>query len=138
MQKECSKCKETKDLALFVRDCSKKGGIRHTCKECNQLYHAEWRKNNLDKRRRAVKKWDSNNKEKINKAKRRRRRDSPDKTREESKKRMIKQRAVIGDKYVRDILRRRGYSLEARRNEELIEITRLIIKLKRIIKNKKQ
>lgn len=40
--KLCKKCQIEKDINLFQKDGSKKGGYRNSCKECQKRYHKEY------------------------------------------------------------------------------------------------
>lgn len=42
MQKQCSKCKQTKDVSEFAKDRYKKSGIRSYCKECGNKQTRRW------------------------------------------------------------------------------------------------
>lgn len=86
--KECSQCKELKELDCFSKDKYKKSGYRAYCKSCEKKYynnkakerHAKYREenreeirkknkihrsNNIQKRREDNKKWRSQSKDKI-------------------------------------------------------------------------
>ena len=49
MQKQCSRCREMKDLSLFASDVTKADGRNNYCKECRKVYAANWRKANPNK-----------------------------------------------------------------------------------------
>ena len=64
--KKCSTCKIEKELIEFVKDNTKKDGLRSQCKSCTKLwrennkeYHKEWKNNNKE----YYKEWNNNNKE---------------------------------------------------------------------------
>jgi hypothetical protein len=42
--KQCSKCKETKDLSQFDKNTTKKDGVQSFCSQCMKIYEAERRK----------------------------------------------------------------------------------------------
>lgn len=93
--KTCFKCKENKTLDFYIKDSSKKDGLRSYCKDCNKIkksvsylknipahkkrmknYYQKnknkldeknkiWLKNNPDKDSKIHKKWRTNNKEKV-------------------------------------------------------------------------
>ena len=60
IEKTCSKCNESKE-----QDSFQKG--RATCKDCQKIYHAEYRIKNKDKIKKGMKVYWSNNKDKIKK-----------------------------------------------------------------------
>jgi len=47
--KKCNKCKELKSLDNFSKDLSRKDGLKHICKKCSDIMHANWLVNNNDK-----------------------------------------------------------------------------------------
>ena len=55
--KRCPKCDITKSVALFYSDKSKYDGIDTYCKECRKYNYREYYKNNIDKCKTTVKKW---------------------------------------------------------------------------------
>jgi hypothetical protein len=64
--KKCSTCKIEKELIEFVKDNTKKDGLRSQCKSCTKLwrennkeYYKEWNNNNKE----YYKEWNNNNKE---------------------------------------------------------------------------
>jgi len=66
----CIKCKEKKEISLFVKDSGKKLGYRKICKDCRKIY---------------LKKWSGENKEKIRETNKRYCENNPDVRRETSK-----------------------------------------------------
>jgi hypothetical protein len=44
MEKQCSNCRELKDLKEFSKDSSRKDGHHHRCKKCHSLYMKKWSK----------------------------------------------------------------------------------------------
>lgn len=69
--KRCPKCNETKPLAEFGKDASRRDGLRTCCKSCDKAASASYRVANPEKVRAAVVKWAAANpeREKENKAK---------------------------------------------------------------------
>lgn len=70
--KECSKCKEEKELSEFSKDKQKTDGYCSSCKDCNGLYYIinreiiikqkiEYNKNNIQKNKKRIKKYYNNN-----------------------------------------------------------------------------
>ena len=49
--KECSKCKETKPRSEFHKQKRTRDGLQCYCKECKNLVHRAWIKQNPDKRK---------------------------------------------------------------------------------------
>lgn len=47
--KECSKCKNIKDISEFFKDSQKKNGLRVCCKTCYTLANKEYRAKNGEK-----------------------------------------------------------------------------------------
>jgi len=41
--KQCSRCKEKKDLSLFSKDTARKDGHNHRCKACHSDVGKEWK-----------------------------------------------------------------------------------------------
>lgn len=68
--KICSKCKEEKDICEFNKNSSNKTGYRSNCRRCDKLfksnsseYYKEWNKNNPDKVKNKIEKWNSKNRD---------------------------------------------------------------------------
>lgn len=91
----------------------------------------EWRLNNREKIKKWYKLWANNNAEKLREKKKQWADNNTEKLRELSKKK----REILLDTYVKSRLRRNGFPKEAI-TPELIEVQRLIIKTKRLTKNK--
>lgn len=60
MEKQCSRCKETKDINDFYKDKNKKSGYHSCCKLCDKIYSS----NNKEKIKEYKKKYDTENKDK--------------------------------------------------------------------------
>jgi len=63
--KECSKCKEVKELSEFGKAKSNKDGLRGQCKECISKYKKEYRDNNKEYIHTRLKEWREENREKL-------------------------------------------------------------------------
>jgi hypothetical protein len=59
--KECSKCKEKKDLSFFTKLKKSKDGLSYWCKECRKKSQYKWLQKNKEK----IKAYNKKNKEKI-------------------------------------------------------------------------
>lgn len=59
--KQCCQCGLVLSLSCFSRDCTRKGGIRLRCKECDNARVRRWRENNLDKQKARNRQWRKNN-----------------------------------------------------------------------------
>ena len=68
MVKTCNKCKINKLETNFAKDCTKNDGRRTICKDCSNLYYANYRKNlNKEDVKAYNKKYQLENKNKISK-----------------------------------------------------------------------
>ena len=56
-EKECSKCKEIKLVAMFYTDKYQKSGLTCWCKECHRKSSASYRKNNPNKSKERIREW---------------------------------------------------------------------------------
>ena len=63
--KQCTKCKEWKELDEFHKNKNAKDGHRNECKECVKEYQKKYRKNSPDKIKETGKQYRRKNKEKI-------------------------------------------------------------------------
>lgn len=72
-EKACRKCGVTKPLSDFHRQPDMKDGHRHDCKGCHSLAHRKWYGENRDTEIARVKRWQQENKERVNASQRRRR-----------------------------------------------------------------
>lgn len=64
MEKICNVCRQSKPLALFLKDCTRKDGYGYRCKECQKSYSKTHHKNNKEsykpsrkKHKDKIKKW---------------------------------------------------------------------------------
>lgn len=48
MEKTCTKCGKTLDIAMFSRHCKSKDGYRTYCKECAKAYQNKWYTDNRE------------------------------------------------------------------------------------------
>lgn len=62
-QKQCSRCKEWKNIDEFYKDKSYKSGYRSICKKCVVKKQRQYDNANRDKRREKGRRWYENNKE---------------------------------------------------------------------------
>jgi hypothetical protein len=63
--KRCSKCGIIKPITEFYKDKFTKGGMNSRCKECMRIYHHEYYKRNLERRREWQREYYEENEEKI-------------------------------------------------------------------------
>ena len=114
MNKKCTKCNITKHMDFFYRNKYSNSGSQSHCKECHNKTTSKWRKNNPDKYSKY------NCSKKRSKAKQL-----------ESKMRSRKQRLNMADRYIRDILTM-GTNLKPEDiSNEMVEIHRINLALKR-------
>ena len=64
MTKQCTKCKEIKELILFIKRSANKSGYGSWCKKCHNVYSKKHRIDNPEKYKQWHKNWENNNKEK--------------------------------------------------------------------------
>ena len=64
MQKQCTKCRQTKPLADFHRFKHSADGFKSRCKPCNSADSVKWQQENKDKYLARYKNWASNNRDK--------------------------------------------------------------------------
>lgn len=124
--KTCTKCHIEKDESEFYKRGT---GLRADCKACSNKRVADWLEKNKEKRKDIVRKWDKKNRKSKNVYRKAWRKRNPIKSRVESFKRSKRNRAELSDRYIRDIFRKL-YG-ERFKNKDLIEIKRLLIKIKR-------
>ena len=117
MTKYCNKCKSTKDSSLFYKCSSKKDKKSSNCKKCDDITKANWRKNNPEKVKIYEKRrWKNGDK------------------REKDYARGFKYRIELADTYIRDlIIKNSDFLIRQDISDEMIEIYRLNLKIKRII-----
>lgn len=61
--KTCSKCKIEKDFDKFTPSYITTDGFLYQCKECDNSYKKEWKKNNPEKVKISLKKYEKKRKE---------------------------------------------------------------------------
>jgi hypothetical protein len=61
MEKECTKCHETKPLEAFNKQAQGKYGHASTCRDCAKAWKAEYRREHADKVLESKRKWETNN-----------------------------------------------------------------------------
>lgn len=66
MEKECSKCGDSKELSEFCRNKNRKSGVKSECKECKKNADKIYRQNNKEKILALSKRYYINNADKIN------------------------------------------------------------------------
>ena len=79
--KTCTSCGETKTVAEFHKDKSRRDGLSNACKCCNMARIAEWQKANPEKSRANAAKWQKANPEKRRSQDAKWRKANPDKVR---------------------------------------------------------
>ena len=67
MKKQCSKCKEFKDLSMFSKSKGAKDNLYPCCKSCSNIINKSYRINNIDKIKERERSFHKSNKEKQNK-----------------------------------------------------------------------
>lgn len=130
--KVCSSCKIEKNFSCFSKDNGRKSGLSSACKECRKKICERYRNKNIEilrkkgrekdpkKRKVQSKKYYKFNKEKVLLI---------------AKNHKKKSREELKDSYVKRTLTETGFPNKAITNE-IIEIQRLIIQAKRLLKNK--
>jgi len=114
MDKKCSKCKIIKDISMFYRNKYKIDGKQSHCKICHNETNMKWRKANPDK----YSKYNCSPK-----------RNEKQKTK--SKLRSRKHRHDISDRYMRDTLCMNSDLEHEDITDEMIELARINLKIKR-------
>lgn len=84
--KTCTKCRETKDAAMFPRDKGRADGLFPWCKTCVAAKQVKWREANRTKHRGAVLAYQKANRASKNASDRKRYHDDPVKARTENKR----------------------------------------------------
>ena len=84
--KQCSKCKEWKELTEFSKKRSKSDGLCCYCRSCIKKSNKQWRLNNPDKDKERKKQWRLNNPDKQKEWGKRWRLNNPDKQKERLKR----------------------------------------------------
>ena len=114
MVKICTKCKAKKDISLFFRNKYKLDGRQSQCKECHNIATKNWRKNNPE----TYKDYDRKRKRNPKQAK-------------ISIMRSRKYREEMTDGYIRNLMTMKSDLDSKDISDELVEIHRLNLKLKR-------
>ena len=115
MIKQCNKCNINKNISMFYKDKSKKCGIRHICKSCDNL---------------AVEKWRVNNKDRY--LARERKRDRSESSKKAKNITSQKHRNELSDMYIRSLMTKKSTILESKDiPNELVKAYRENLKLKR-------
>ena len=83
--KQCSKCKEWKELSEFNKNRSNIDGFAYYCRSCTKEENKQWCLNNPDKEKEIKKRWRLNNPDKEKERKKQYRLNNPDKEKERSK-----------------------------------------------------
>ena len=159
-KKKCSKCGEVKALSEFNKDKSNKNGYASVCRSCKIEYsrnhynknkaklaekQRDYKEKNRDKVNEAARKYVRENNNKINKYRRELRKKDTDKARRTDREyhkknrdiitgRRTKKRESLSDAYVRNILVNVFCIDKNIITQEMIEIKRLEMTLKRLIK----
>ena len=118
MNQICYKCKETKDLSEFYKRKDKKNGYCGRCKKCDNILKNDWVKRNPEKRRAYERK---RTPRKLNK-------------RTSDRIRNKKYRKELSDQYICYLIRRSSTLLKEDMPDELIELYRLNLQIKRALK----
>lgn len=63
--KQCSDCKEIKDVSMFHKRSDSPDGFRGQCKECVNKKKRKWAQNNKSRVKEYRKTWEANNPEKL-------------------------------------------------------------------------
>ena len=120
MTKECTKCKEIKDISLFYKSKNKPLGIQSNCKECQNIATTKWRNGNGKEAYKSYKKSpESYEKHKIR-----------------NKKRAQKYRDTLNDNYVRALICMKSDLKQENITQELIDLWKINLKLKRELRDK--
>lgn len=93
--KECRACLETKELSLFVKQKSSKGGYENTCKSCSAKRNREWKQANKEKVAGWNKKYSLANPEKVKESKDKWKKENPEFLREVRKKWRDKNKGLV-------------------------------------------
>ena len=116
MDKTCSMCKIVKDISMFFRDKNRKDGRKYHCKECSSIMNKRWRKNNPDKYKQIC---------------------NPKRIKEltvSSKYRSRQNRHDMSNYYIRDLMTMHSNLRPKDISDELVELYRINLKLKRELK----
>tara|TARA_Y100000310_G_C20633912_1_gene790158 strand:+ start:1243 stop:1665 length:423 start_codon:yes stop_codon:yes gene_type:complete len=116
MQKQCTKCKEVKNISMFYRNKYKIDNRQSHCKICHNETTKKWRKDNPEKYSKY------NCSPKRNK-----------KTKIKSKMRSRRYRHNMSDRYIRDLMTMENNLKSEDISDELVQAYKVNLKLKRIL-----
>ena len=131
LTKVCSKCKVEKELGEFNNDKYNKDGLRSYCKRCKALLSKDYYKNNIEKRLEYNRKWNINHPEDRKNYTRNCAKNNSEKIKEKNRN----FRDSMPNSFIIHKLKAQGFPSELIDNPEMIEIKRLLIQTKRLLKN---
>lgn len=118
--KRCCRCKLNKDTEDFGKNA-------HMCKICSREYNKEYRKNNLEKSKKAQKVWYEKNREKVKEYRKEYKKDHPEKLIESWKKSRIKRyekRKINQKNYIEKNRKQiNEYAVNRRKNNSIHKIS---------------
>lgn len=133
--KRCSKCGMEKDFSDFHKHSTGKDGHRTVCKQCKNLvsnqYYYDNKEEIINKQKEYSKIYQKENKESVNKKSNQWRKKNIEKWRQIKKDQVEK----LNNNYARRSLVKKGWPKEVI-TEDLIELNKSIIKIKRYVKSK--
>ena len=138
--KVCSKCKVEKEFEFFTKDKSRKNGVRSICKICNKEKSKARYEANPEKARAAVRAYRENNLEKVRAAEKAYREANPEKVRAAVKayKEANPEKVRACKKAYRDRYTDAYVAKAFQCPQELIELKRINLLIKREIRNQQQ
>ena len=116
MEKQCTKCKEVKDISMFYRNKYRTDNRQSHCKVCHNEANTKWRKANPEKYSKY------NCSPRRNKAKRL-----------ESKMRSRRHRHNMSDRYIRDLMTMKNNLKPEDIPDEMVEAYKINLQLKRAL-----
>ena len=121
-------CHALKDNSEYSKELKGKDGLKTYCKSCNNTRCRKYKQDNKDKIDATNSKYRQEQAEKIKLSRKSYRNSSKDKIKEYS----LNQVSNLTDYYIKSKLKRSGFTEnELNENPELIEVKRIIIKIKR-------
>lgn len=121
-------CHTLKDDSEYGKEPKGKDGLKSSCKTCLNAKTRKWKGENQDKVKILDLKWKQENPKKVKATKEKYRNGNKGKI----AKYELTQTTNLSDNYVKNKLRQSGFSTEQlNENPELIEVKRIIIKIKR-------
>jgi len=118
MTKKCFKCGVIKDITMYFIDRNSKSGRRGDCKPCNIKSTNKWRKANIGKVRKRERTYKKSPVQKLR-----------------SKRLSAKNRDDLSDMYIRSLIVKKDKNLKSSDvSDELVELWRLNLKLKRLLR----